>query len=291
MSDNGYPGAVALNTVLARIHALPTISPIVIRALQLTYQESSSAREIVAVMESDTRFSARVIAAANLPLYGLPRTVKTVAEVVMLLGTDALREVVLTAAAGELLHRPLTGYGLRPQEFWVHSVACAMAAEIVAEITGYNNRAEAFIAGLLHDVGKIVLNDDMQSAAPFVRDQMARDHCTFLDAERTVLGYEHCDIGARVVRSWSTPLHIAQAIALHRKPIVERQTVPLAGYVHLGEALVSIAGIGIGFEGLDITLETRVLTDFKFTEAMADIAVSRLVDRLARSGSLLAQNS
>jgi putative nucleotidyltransferase with HDIG domain len=195
--------------------------------------------------------------------------------------------VVLIASMRDVLYRDLGGYGVSAREFWAHSLACGIAAEIVAEITNYTNRTEAFIAGLLHDVGKTVLNEDMQSAAPFVRDRMARDQCTFADAERTVLGYDHCDIGGRLLRAWGIPQHIVQAVALHRKPVVELQTVPLAGYVHMGEILCSVAGVGIGFEGLDIMLETRVLGDFKLTAAMAETAISRLVERLNASQNLL----
>jgi putative nucleotidyltransferase with HDIG domain len=279
--------AVALDTVLARIHALPSLSPVVVRALDLTYRELTAPREITAVIEGDLRFSIRVVNAANAPCHGLPRQVKTVAEAILLLGADGIRQVVLVAAARDVFARPLPGYGLTARDLWGHSVACGMAAEIVAEMTNYSNPTEAFIAGLLHDVGKVVLNEEMQRAAPYVRGRINQDACTFVDAERMVLGFDHCDVGARVARSWGIPQHIVQAIGLHRKPIVERQTVPLAGYVHLGEILCCLAGIGIGFEGLEMRLDTRVLTDFKFTEAMADIAVSRLVDKIAASASLL----
>jgi putative nucleotidyltransferase with HDIG domain len=290
VSDRGgLPGRVPLDAVLARIHALPLMSPVVVRALQLTDREFIATREIVAVINVDPRFSARLVKAANAPCYGLPRPVTSVNEAVLLLGTDAFREVVLVAAAWDVFHRSLPGYGMTAADMWAHSIACGIAAEIAAGLCGYGNGAEAFLAGLLHDLGKIVLNEDMLIAAPFVRDQAACGEMPFVDAERIVLGYDHCDVGARVLRNWGIPQHIVQAVALHRKPVVSRQTVPLAGYVHLGEALCCSAGIGVGFEGLNMTFETQVLNDFKFTEQMADIAVSRLVDRLAESRTLLTQ--
>ena len=129
----------------------------------------------------------------------------------------------------------------------------------------------------------------MLTAVVSVHEHIAREQCTFLDAELAVLGYDHPDVGARVARGWGVPQHIVQAIALHRKPVVLGQTVPLAGLIHLGEVFCSMAGVGTGFEGLDITLDTRVLRDFKFTEEMGDIALSRLVDRLAASETLLAE--
>jgi len=280
--------AVSLDKVLSRIHALPELSPVVLRALQLTDREFISAREIVGVISVDARFSMRIVKAANTPCYTLPRPVTSVGEAVLLLGTDSFREVVLIAAARDIFHRDLPGYGLSGSEMWAHSLACGMAAQIIAELTEYSNPQEAFVSGLLHDVGKIVLNEEMQSALAVIRAQMARADCAFVDAERAILGYDHCDVGGRVARSWGLPQHIVQAVALHRKPIVSRQTVPLAGYVHLGEALCCAAGIGLGFEGLNFTLETQALTDFKFTEDMADAALSRLVDKMSASQTLLA---
>jgi HD-like signal output (HDOD) protein len=277
---------VSLNSILARIQALPALSPVVVRVLQMTDRESVATRDIVSVINSDVRFSMRVVKAANAPCYGLPRVVASVNEAMQMLGTGTFREVILVAASRALFYRPLPGYGLSENDLWEHSLACGMAAEIVADLTGYSNRTEAFIAGLAHDVGKIVLDEDMQVAMPLVRESMIRDNCSLLDAERAILGFDHCDIGARVVRSWGLPHHIVQAVALHRKPIVSRQTVPLAGYVHIGEILCSLAGVGLGFEGLDITLETQVLTDFKFTENLADTALSRLVDAVSASQTL-----
>jgi putative nucleotidyltransferase with HDIG domain len=279
---------ISLDKVLNRIHALPALSPVVLRALQLTDREFISAREIVGVISVDAKFSARIVKAANTPCYALPRPANSVGEAVLLLGTDAFREVVLIAAARDIFYRDLPGYGVSGAEMWSHSLACGMAAQIVAELTAYSNPQEAFVSGLLHDVGKIILNEEMQTAIAIIRAQMARADCAFIDAERAILGYDHCDIGGRIARSWGLPQHIVQAVALHRKPIVSRQTVPLAGFVHLGEALCCSAGIGLGYEGLDFALETQVLADFKFTEEMADAAVSRLVDKMSTSQTLLA---
>jgi putative nucleotidyltransferase with HDIG domain len=279
--------SISLDTILGRIHRLQPLSPVVVRVLEMTDRDFVSAREIVNVINGDLRFSTRVVKAANAPCLGLPRPVTTVAEAVLLLGTEALRASVVAAAARDALYRSLPGYGMAAQDLWRHSIACAMAAEIIAEMTGYNNRAEAFVAGLLHDVGKIVLDEDMQAAVPLVRGLMNKENCQFLDAERMALGFDHCHTGGRIARTWGVPQHIVQAIALHRKPIVNRQTVPLAGYVHLGEILCSVAGIGPGTEGLDITMETQVLSDFKLPEAWEYEALSRLLDALTASQGLM----
>ena len=278
---------ISLDTMHSRIHALPPLSPAVIRALQLADRETISAREMAGLIGEDIGFGARVVNAANAPCYKLPRPVASVSDAILLLGTDAVREALIVAAVRDIFYRPLAGYGLAAKDLWAHSVACAMASEIAADISGYGNRTEAFLGGLLHDVGKIILDDEMQSAAARVREHMGRERCTFVDAEREILGYDHCDIGARVARTWAVPQHIVQAIALHRKPVVIGQTVPLAGLVHLGEVLCSMAGVGTGYEGLDMTLDTRVLRDFRFTEEMGDIAMSRLVDKLSASVTLL----
>ncbi|HLJ56271.1 MAG TPA: HDOD domain-containing protein [Chthonomonadaceae bacterium] len=281
-------GGLSLETLLSRIHGLPALSPAVVRALQLSDKETIPAREIVDVINADGRFGSRVVKAANSPSFNLPRPITSVNDAMLLLGTSAIREVVLVAAARDIFFRSASGYGLGPKDMWAHSLACGIASEIVADAIGYHSRSEAFIGGLLHDVGKIVLNEEMQTAGPAVREHMAREDCTFVEAERAVLGYDHCDIGARVARAWSVPQHIVQAVMLHRKPVILRQTVPLAGLIHLGEILCSMAGIGLGFDGLGLTLDTQVMKDFKFTEEMSDAALSRLLDRLAASAGLFA---
>lgn len=286
--SHGHHGnfGITVDLLLSRINALPVLTPTAVRALQLADREMASAREIVALIETDVRFGPRVVKAANAPSNHLPRPVASVNDAILLLGTTAVRDALVVAASRDIFFRPLEGYGLTAEEVWAHAVACATASEIVADLIGYSNRMEAFVAGLLHDVGKIILNDEMILATDQVREHIVRENCTYIDAERAVLGFDHCDVGARAGRTWAVPQHIVQAIALHRAPVVLGQTVPLAGLVHLGEMLCSMAGIGIGFEGLNMTLDTRVLRDFKFTEEMGDIAIGRLIDKMAASNAL-----
>ena len=205
----------------------------------------------------------------------------------MLLGSEAIRHIVLVASIRDNLFQSVPGYGLDTGALWAHSLACGMAAQILAEQAGYKNTQEAFVAGLLHDIGKIVLDSDMQEALPFVREYLTTEKCSFEEAERAILGVDHADISGKIARHWNIPLPIVIAMAFHHRPVQNKHTIPLAGIVHLADIMCRMSGIGVGHEGLHSILETQVLHDLKITTEAFDASMSRLLDGIAAAAPLL----
>jgi putative nucleotidyltransferase with HDIG domain len=239
-----------MDMLLARVHDLPALPSVVLRVMQLANQSEYSTRELADVIARDPSFSARILKLANSAYYGLPRAVGTISEAVLMLGNHTLRNLALMAATHETMRGAVVGYELEPGQLWRHSLACGLGAEKLASFSSHTDREEAFVAGLLHDVGKMILGLYVGDRMPEIRAYIEENQCSFVEAERAILGFDHAEVGGRIARRWNLPLSLTQAIAWHHEPVQRGQVTPLTAIVHVANICALMAGIGLGADGL-----------------------------------------
>jgi putative nucleotidyltransferase with HDIG domain len=265
---------------MARVRELPALPTVVVEVIRATGKADSSAREIASLVAKDPGFSARLLKAANSAWYGLPRSVGALSDAVLLLGMRSLRNLALIAATEDMLSREVAGYELGKGELWRHSLACAQAAEMLAEMLQMPEREEAFVAGLLHDVGKLILGLYLREERLSIYTVMMQGESTFLEAERKALGFDHAEIGGRIAMHWSLPLPLVQAIAYHHAPVQKGRVVPLAALVHIADLTCLMMGAGLGVGGLYVSVCGPALEALGVTEAQIEAVMSRLVSQL-----------
>ncbi len=212
-------GPEHVEAILRRVGSLPTLSPIATRVLQLSGSDETDLREIARLVESDPSLSAKLLALCRRSNMGL--TVTTVDRAVVLLGLDAVRAAVLSISVFELLGGPgeRAGGGFDRRELWMHSVAAACAAELIAErLPASDDRpepSEAFVCGLLHDLGKIALDLIIPKSFARIVEVCDRQRADFARVARRVVGIDHHVVGKRLGEHWGLPLMIRDAMWLH----------------------------------------------------------------------------
>lgn len=207
--------------VLAQLDAIPPLSPIATRILALTEDDRSSARQIVELISSDPPLTARVLSILGRAEHGVRREAVSLENAVKYLGFTTVRQVtlalkVMEVFGGEAGHRV---EGFDRTEFWKHCLATACAARAVAlELKRGPGAEEAFIAGLLHDLGKVALERAMPKSFERVvrRANETRGDLTLI--ERDVLGVDHAVVGHRLAERWSLPARVAECIRHHHQP-------------------------------------------------------------------------
>jgi len=149
-----------------------------------------------------------------------------------------------------MLAAPQEGYGLPAGALWTHSVTVALAGRLVAQRMNCPQLGLLFTAGLLHDCGKVVLNEFVRAEYAEIVRRVAEDRLSFCDVERQVLGYTHAEVGARVAEAWKLPASIVDCIRYHHEP--EQNTPPSAvvDAVHLADSVGLMLGVGAGDDGL-----------------------------------------
>lgn len=244
-------------TILAEVDSFPSIPGSVVRLVAMLEDADTSAQAIEDVLRLDPGMTANVLRLTNSAYVGLPTKVGSVKRAVMLLGMKKLKQLVMASCVGPVLDTSVPGYDLPSGELWRHSIAVSIAAEDLTQELGLEGVDDIFTAALLHDVGKLILGR-------FVRDDMAAiqaaagDDVSFETAEKAVLGFDHAEIGARILSRWSFPGDLVHAVQWHHDPDEGGKSSPTTDIVHVANVLCLMMGIGVGREGLQYEPSPRV---------------------------------
>ena len=231
--------ATSLKRVTEGMVALPTLPLVASRVIEAVARPETSAEEVARILSLDPSLTARTLRLANSDFYGFPRKVGTLDLAVVVLGSNTLRDLVLTASVFQTLGDGDAGM----EGLWNHSLACGVAARALAERCGYRLSGEAYAAGMLHDIGKVVLRqtdpDRFQAVVAMVREQGA----AMDDAERGLFGSSHAEVGAWLAERWGLPADLVEAIACHHRPETAIRNKELAALVHVANSLTERAGL------------------------------------------------
>ena len=250
-----------LSQLIKRIEDLPPLPDIVIRLLQASRDPNVSLREMVELIKYDPALTIKVLRLCNSSYYGLPRKIKTIQEALVYIGTDTLVNFVLAGCLSSFYQQAQTGYGLEKGELWRHCVGCAIASQTIAALSNDEAASQAFTAGLIHDIGKIVLNSYVGEEIENISQLVEQEHISFTQAEKQVLGFSHTEAGQQLAEHWNLPAPLIETIAYPQEPNEAKDYRKLVSQVHLGNILCISFGIGVGSDGLAYTFHPRALKE------------------------------
>lgn len=248
-----------LDDLVRQVRDLPALPDLAVKVMHLTDNPRVSAGDVARVLSADQAMTARVLRLANSAFYGVPQRVSTVTEAVVLLGLRTVRNMTMALGCQSMMERSLPGYVLRAGDLWRHSFCCAFAAQNLAKRTRYRVVEEAFVGGLLHDIGKVVMNMYLQTEIGQIVQFTADRNVLFTDAERAVLGFDHAEAGARVLSRWNLPPNLVECVRYHHDPLSQPEPSPLTGLVHIADVICLLLGVGVGGDGLQYPLQEGVL--------------------------------
>jgi len=197
----------------------------------------------------DQSLTAGILKLANSSFYGHARRVTTATEAVVLLGFSAVKSLAISSHTSRMLSGALPAYGLRRGELWQHSLSVAFTARRLAVEVQLAPVEQAFVAGLLHDIGKTVLAGYMEHAFDEVTRIAQERRVPFHEVEQQLLGFDHAELGARVAAAWSFPPELEEAIRHHHSPGDAMLEPLLAHCVHVADAGCMMLGVGLGAAG------------------------------------------
>ena len=238
------------NEVIAKVKNLPAVSQAALKLVCLLDQPAVSNADIVTVLKYDDVLTAKLLRACNSPYFGFEERIASVEEAVLILGHQQILHMVLSLAFGGAMGATLPGYATEARELWFHSVNTAVAAEQLVK-SGLPMEAKppvAFTAGLLHDIGKLVLNQMLDPGVQSdIRSCIVQNHLSRNAAEKEILGTDHSEVGARLLETWRLPDEIVEAVANHHHPVTS--PVPkVSAVVHVANSLVQLLGSASGWE-------------------------------------------
>ncbi len=274
-----------LNGLVRQVRELPALPETVLRVMQITEDPKAGIADAAKFLVSDQALAARVLKLANSAFYGSSRRIGTVSDAVVILGMRTTRNLVMAASCEALLEGEAAGYGLPRGVLLRHSLVCASAAQALAKRAKYRGLEEAFVAGLLHDIGKVVMNAFQRNDFGEVLAKVSGG-MTYAEAEQVVFGFDHAEAGGRLLERWNLPLSLVSAVRHHHSPLQAPGDSPLPCLVHAADAVCLTLGIGLGLGSRTDTLQTEALSALGLTAEDFEEVARQTCDLLAEAGPL-----
>ena len=267
--------------ILGSLKDLPPMPQVAQKARQVIDNPASSFSDLAKVIETDQAIVTRILKIANSPYYGLSGKVSSVQHASVVLGVKTLMEILNLACSSEILGKTLTGYDLDAGELWAHSLAVAAGSQIIARKVNPSLEQDAFSAGLIHDAGKIILDPYIQERKETFKAFVNEGKESFLDAEKSVLGFDHAELASDACSQWHIPAQIAFAIRHHHDPTPSKGDI-LSFIVHMADAIAMMSGIGSGIDGMLYHMNKDAMTILRLnTDDMTSIMgqIAEYVDK------------
>jgi putative nucleotidyltransferase with HDIG domain len=231
-----------IQTLLDDIDQLVSLPAVCVRLNEMVDDPRSSAEDIARIISQDVSLTARILRIANSPLYGFSTQIDTVSRAVTILGTQQIRDLALATAAVKTFDGiPNTLVSM--DSFWEHSIFCALCARTLAMDCLKQQRDAAFVAGLLHDIGHLVmynrLPDLSRQALEVCLD--GADELESQEAELEIFGFDHAQLGGELAQRWALPTNIQQSIAYHHNPEAAETDNIEAAIVHIANSVAVLA--------------------------------------------------
>lgn len=264
-----------------RLPCSPALLPRLSMALQ---SDSSSTGEISRIIQIDPALASSTLRLANSAFFGGgSNAVETVEQAILRLGAKEIYRLAALALLGRWPVAAHSGCNWEAGDFCRHALCCAIATEVLAEITTQVDPQVAYTAGLTHELGKLALAHSCGPFFPRIRACQLERQSTWENAEKEVLGYEHAEVGARLLRAWRFPDNlVATAEFQHRPNSAPAAALPLLVHLHAGRLVAASMGPGISEDGFLFEVNGHLLQEWNFTPSLLEEAMLVSIDRASR---------
>ena len=262
---------------------LPTLPSVATELIKMIRTSHISAGEVGKLLSEDPALTARVLGIVNSAYYGFPRQISNVTHSIVLLGFSKVRDVGVTASTINLFQSQTPHLDFRA--FWMHSITTAIACEALARTLHSASAVDSFVAGLLHDIGKLALATCYPQAFEKAACQAHERNVLLRDAEREALGFDHAQVGRILAEQWSFSEALADAIHHHHQPSESRLGRELACLTHVADILARSVMVGSGGDHRMPRLDDTARRELSLTRDILDRTMTELFLGLKRGGA------
>jgi predicted Zn finger-like uncharacterized protein len=267
--------------ILRTLGDLPVMPHIVHKAQEILANPDSDLKELASLIEIEQAIATSVLKLANSTYYGMSGKVASIKQASVLLGYKTLGELITLAGISGLMGRSLKGYNLNSEELWRHSIAVAVGSRIIASRKDPEFGNEAFFAGLVHDVGKLVLDQHVYERKDDFEMFMGDGQHTFLNAEKKILGFDHSELAFELCQKWQIPSNQMVAIRFHHYPSKSKGH-ELAYILHMADCIAMMNGYGTGNDSMMYEMEEGTLEFLCFQDKDVNAIRSQVLESVEK---------
>ena len=277
-----------MNHIQDTVDNLQPIPQFALKVLRMMDEPWHSGADLAEELGKDQVLSARTLKMCNSVLFTRRMKIETLKDAVIILGKSVLAQSVITAAVKECYGQPeISGYSLCKGGLFFHALSTALTAEKIAGITGRSSPGKAYTAGLLHDIGKVVIDQYLAANDPDCFRNRSADKDNFLKIEKAKTGTTHCHAGAYLAHKWCFPESITNAVKYHHHPARAEQDKELVSIVFLADLLMSRFNMGIETEIMKTTQTSKALENLGLSSADLEMLVDAIPDSIFDITSLI----
>ncbi|MBN2256134.1 MAG: HDOD domain-containing protein [Deltaproteobacteria bacterium] len=278
---------INVDRILKKIDRIPAFPATVRKVWDVMKDPDYSMNELVTVIEYDQAITANILKMSNSAYFGVRRKVSNVRDAVIYLGQANIARVV-TAAGITRFYKDVKGYRLTAKALWEHSVAVALMSKILADRVYGREEPMLFTAGLIHDMGKIILGEFVFDSMQEIMNLVSHQNYSFLEAEEEVLGTNHAEIGGRVASNWNFPQEIVDAITYHHRPdLMAEGDSANAWILYLADQACMMMGLTGGMDELSYRGLGMIMSKFSIGHREFEEKIVSLFEDLANARELI----
>lgn len=223
---------------IQNVTILPPVPKVLQEISQLFNAQDISVKKIEKLIEKDPSLTLKVLSVANSPLYGLRRSVNSIGTAILILGVQEIKSIITSIKMAASLKMKADKY-FDPDKFLNHSMIVGVLAQRMAKDMGFNFDGDGFVAGMLHDMGIVIIHEHFTKEFLEITDFAAINNISFLEAEYKILGLSHQEIGEFLTNKWSLPLVFSDALQFHHNPGKSKENNYLTSVLHIADYALS----------------------------------------------------
>ncbi len=264
--------------ILSKVSSVESIPSSKMELLRLLQDPDVNTSKLASSIEFDPGFTTNLLRLANSVYFGCPKAISTVNEAINRLGTRNIFKLAVTSVAAPVVKKEVKGYDLASGEMLKHSAAVAVGAEKLAQSLNIQAPEHTFTAGLLHDIGKVVLGSFVEVDAETILQLAIEEQVSFEEAEQRILGIDHAELGAILLESWNLPPSVVDVVRWHHEPFkcTSSDTLVL-DLVHVADALSMMSGLGLGNDGLNYRPCSEIMDKMNISNNTVEIVISEIL--------------
>lgn len=225
--------------LLKKFTTAKTLPHIAIKLTKLISDENSTMQDFENMIKMDPTLVLRILRGANSPYYGLRQKVNSISRAVVVIGINNLRNMIVTEGLKEIFKDKKNKNNFSRNRLWLHCAAVSICSQMIMERIFGLNGENAFLCGILHDIGLIVEDQTATDLFSQVCDTYSDNAAPFTDYEKKIIGTDHCKIGYLLAKDWQLPVEVQEGIHHHHKILDRVSPSSLTGVIQLAEYIVS----------------------------------------------------
>ncbi|MHC4446419.1 MAG: HDOD domain-containing protein [Planctomycetota bacterium] len=265
-----------VDSTIRGISHIATLPEITLKIIELVEDPTSTAQDLHNVIASDQALCSRILKVVNSAFYGLPRQIGSINRAIVLLGLNAVKNIAIAASLTKLFRGGELCPSFSARDLWIHSVATAAGSKLLCDELKFEMPDEAFLTGLIHDIGIMVEMQARRDELVEVFDEMTFDNegapaISMREVETRILGADHCAFGSALCESWKFPRPFVYATGHHHEPLeLPRDSRLLTSIIYVADRLSAQLGYGFRADLLTTDIAEDVMDEIRLTSERLD---------------------